>query len=44
MREYAEILKSHGLEVKQLVTDNPGKIVYDDKYQIAAIPFKDTFK
>jgi hypothetical protein len=44
MREYAEILKSHDVQVKQLVTERPGKIVYQDKYQIAAIPFQDTFK
>lgn len=43
MREYAEILKSHDLEVSQLTTERPGKIVYEDAYQIAAIPFKDTF-
>jgi len=44
MREYAEILQSHDVQVKQLVTERPGKIVYEDQYQIAAIPFQDTFK
>ena len=44
MREYVEILESHDIQVKQLVTERPGKIVYEDEYQVAAIPFKDTFK
>lgn len=44
MREYAEILKAHNLPVKQLVTDRPGKILYEDEYQIAACPYKDTFR
>lgn len=44
MREYIEILKSHDVPVKQLITDRPGKILYEDEFQIAAIPFKDTFK
>lgn len=44
MREYSEILKSHDIIIKQLVTDRPGNIVYEDEFQIAAIPFKDTFR
>jgi hypothetical protein len=44
MREYAEILNSHDVHVKQIVTERPGKIVYEDEFQIAAIPFQDTFK
>ena len=44
MREYIEILKAHDVPVKQLITDRPGKILYEDEFQIAAIPFKDTFK
>ena len=44
MREYAQILESHGLTVKQVTTDRPGNIVYEDEHQIAAIPFNDTFK
>lgn len=43
MREYSEILKAHDVPVKQLVTDRPGKIVYEGEFQIAAIPFNDTF-
>ena len=44
MREYVEILKAHDAQVKQLVTERPGKILYEDEYQIAAVPYKDTFK
>ena len=44
MREYTQILESHGFYVTQLVTKLPGKILYEDEYQIAAIPFNNTFK
>jgi len=44
MRQYAQIIESHDIPVKQLSTDRPGNIVYEDEYQIAAIPFNDTFK
>lgn len=44
MRQYAQILESHDLSVKQITTERPGNIVYEDAHQIAAIPFNDTFK
>lgn len=44
MRQYAQILESHDLAVRQLTTERPGNIVYEDEHQIAAIPFNDTFK
>ena len=44
MRQYAQILESHDMSVKQFATDRPGNIVYEDEHQIAAIPFNDTFK
>lgn len=44
MREYVEILKAHDVQVKQLTTNRPGKIVYEDDFQVAAISFKVTFK
>lgn len=44
MREYVEILKAHDVQVKQLVTERPGKILYEDEHQIAAVPYKDTFR
>ena len=43
MRSFVQILDNHGYKVKQITTDRPGKIVYEDDYQIAAKPFKDTF-
>ncbi|WP_415891175.1 hypothetical protein ACMXYV_07590 [Neptuniibacter sp. SY11_33] len=43
MREYVQILESHDVAVKQLVTERPGNVVYEDDFQVAAIPFKDTF-
>lgn len=43
MRQLTEILTAHEYDVEQLVTTRPGKIVYEDRFQIAAIPFKDTF-
>ncbi|MBT5185289.1 MAG: hypothetical protein HOH19_08005 [Kordiimonadaceae bacterium] len=43
MRSYAQILENHEYRVKQIKTDRPGKIIYEDDHQISAIPFKDTF-
>lgn len=44
IRQYALILETHDMTVKQMTTERPGNIVYEDEYQIAAIPFNDTFK
>ena len=44
MRQYSQILESHDMSVNQITTERPGNIVYEDEYQIAAIPFNDTFK
>ena len=43
MRQYGQILEAHDYPIKQLVTDRLGKILYEDKFQIAAVPFGDTF-
>jgi hypothetical protein len=32
------LLKDHGLPVTQHTADDPGEIIYEDQYQIAAIP------
>ncbi|MBS1527213.1 MAG: hypothetical protein JST19_16290 [Bacteroidetes bacterium] len=40
MRELEKILSSYGLIVDTVTTKNPGYIVYEDDYQISAIPFK----
>lgn len=41
--ELAQLLRLHGFFVDMLKTQNPGSIVYADLFQIAAIPFKNTF-
>ena len=43
MRELVQILESHGIAVTQFATNRPGKVEYEDAYQIAAVPYKDTF-
>jgi len=43
MRQMAQILESHGVAVTQSATTRPGKVEYEDAYQIAAEPFRDTF-
>lgn len=43
MRRLAEILESHDIAVTQSATTRPGKVEYEDQYQIAAVPFRDTF-
>ena len=43
MWEIVAVLKEHGVPVRVLKTDNPGKIVYSDKYQVVAeFPLGDT--
>ena len=37
-----EILRAHGVAVDLLRTDRPGYIVYEDSYQVAAEPFRET--
>ncbi len=39
----AELLEKYGYRLEIVSTSRPGKIVYDDDVQIAAVPFKDTF-
>ena len=43
MREFGYILEAHGIYVDEIKTERPGKVLYEDSYQIAAIPFQDTF-
>lgn len=40
-RELAAILREYGYEIEQRETTEPGKIVYEDEYQIVAEPFAD---
>lgn len=42
MYDIKAILEAHGYFVDVIKTDNPGYIVYEDKYQITAEPFQST--
>lgn len=42
MRDLAQILESHGIQTEMIRTNRPGYVVYEDDYQIAAEPYKDT--
>ena len=42
MRVFAQILREHDIEVDELRSERPGYIVYEDEFQVAAEPFKDT--
>lgn len=42
MHSIAKLLHDHGIEVDVLRTERPGYVVYEDKHQVAAEPFKDT--
>lgn len=44
MRELVALLKHKDLVVEELRTDTPGYVVYEDEYQVAAVPFEDTLK
>jgi len=40
LREAVSILDEYDITVQMLTTDKPGYIVYEDKFQIAAVPFR----
>ena len=40
-RDLLALLERHGVYSEMYVTTRPGVVVYDDEWQIAAIPFKD---
>jgi hypothetical protein len=42
MRELAAVLERHGILTRALRTSRPGYVVYEDDFQIAAVPFRDT--
>ena len=42
MHALAQILQAHGVTVDVLYTERPGYVVYEDEFQVAAEPFKDT--
>ena len=41
-REMVELLRDHGIVVHKLSTHRPGYVVYEDKWQVVAEPFRDT--
>ena len=42
MRELQRMLDSHNVVVEVITTLRPGYVVYEDEFQVAAYPFKDT--
>ena len=42
MNTLVHILDAHGISVEILKTERPGYVVYEDKFQITAEPFKET--
>lgn len=40
-RDIAEILKRNNIQTEMFITKTPGYVVYDDEYQVAAVPFSD---
>ncbi|WP_459849691.1 hypothetical protein [Dongia sp. agr-C8] len=42
MHQFASVLKSYDIAVEMITSRRPGYIVYEDEFQIAAYPFKDT--
>jgi hypothetical protein len=42
VRALATLLEQHGIPTRVLRTRRPGYIVYEDNYQVAAVPFRDT--
>jgi hypothetical protein len=38
----AVLLEHHGIATKKIRTDRPGYVVYEDAFQVAAVPFNDT--
>lgn len=39
--EIARILENNGVPTRMIKTDRPGYVVYEDKFQVAAEPFKE---
>ena len=42
MREMAAVLKRHDVPVRMIKASRPGYIVYEDDFQIVAVPFADS--
>ena len=42
MREFAELLRSLDVVVDELYSERPGKLLYEDEFQVVALPFSDS--
>jgi hypothetical protein len=42
MRQFASVLQSYDIVVETITTRRPGYIIYEDDFQVAAYPFKET--
>jgi hypothetical protein len=40
MHELRALLENHGIATKMITTDRPGYVLYEDQFQVTAIPFK----
>ena len=38
------LLQENGYFVERYVCERPGKVIYSDSYQVAAVPYRDTLK
>jgi hypothetical protein len=42
LRKIIAVLEAHGLSVDKVRTEKPGYLVYEDAYQVWAVPFTET--
>jgi hypothetical protein len=42
IREIIAVLESYDVSVRMIKTDRPGYVVYEDQFQIVAVPFADS--
>ena len=44
MQEFVKVAEQNDIIVERITTKNPGYVVYEDEYQVSAIPFKNQRK
>jgi hypothetical protein len=42
MREMSALLEHHDIRVRMIKTTRPGYVVYEDEFQVVAVPFADS--
>ena len=42
VKSLVALLERHGIAMEMIRTERPGYVVYEDSYQIAAVPFRET--